>query len=81
MNLASIKIPDWDGTPRPAGEWTLRKAQHVASCHFWTHPMGGEVRLTIDREWHRGSTAVDGRTLLDVALDWRQQFEEKGWRT
>jgi hypothetical protein len=51
----------------------------VASCHFWTHPKGAEARLMIDGEWNRGSTAVDGRTLLDVALDWKQQFEAKGW--
>jgi hypothetical protein len=35
------------------------------------------VRLTIDGEWNRGSTGVDGRTLLDLALDWKQQFEGK----
>jgi hypothetical protein len=58
----------------------LRKGEHVARCAFWTHPKGGEVRLTIDGEWYRGSVAVAGRTLLDVALDWKQQFEAKGWR-
>jgi hypothetical protein len=46
---------------------------------FWTHSRGGEVRLTIDGEWHRGSVAVDGRTFLDLAIDWRAQFAVKGW--
>lgn len=65
--LASIKILEWDGTPRECGEvWTLRKGSRVASRHFWTHPKGGEARLTIDGEWNRGSVAVDGRTLVDA---------------
>jgi len=37
MRLASVNIPEWDGSPREAGEaWTLRKDAHAASCHFWT---------------------------------------------
>jgi hypothetical protein len=78
--LTAINVPSWDGTPRECGEvWRLSKGAHVAVCSLFTHPKGGEVRLTIDGEWHRGSVAVDGRTLLDVALDWKQQFEAKGW--
>jgi hypothetical protein len=46
---------------------------------FNGHPKGGECRLTIDGEWHRGSVAVDGRTLLDLAFDWRDSFVAKGW--
>ena len=78
--VASINIPEFYGEPREVAEaWTLRKGERVASCHFWTHPKGGEARLTVDGEWHRGSTAIDGRTLLDIALDWKQQFQAKGW--
>lgn len=77
---ASINIPEWNGEPRECGVvWVLKKGQHTSCCSFWTHPKAGECRLTIDGEWHRGSTAVDGRTLLDVALDWKQQFRAKGW--
>lgn len=46
---ASVNIPNWDGTPREAGEvWTLRKGSRVATCHLWTHPKGGEAKLTVD---------------------------------
>lgn len=77
---ALVNIPPWDGTPREVVEvWTVRKGTRVATCHFGTHPKGGEARLTIDGEWQRGSVAVNGRTLLDLALDWKLQFEEKGW--
>ena len=72
--------PTVGGITREVAEvWTLRKGTRVASCHFWTHPKGGEARLTVDGEWNRGSVAVEGRTLLDVALDWREQFQATGW--
>ena len=60
--------------------WTLGKGTREASCHLWTHPKGGEVRLTVDDEWHRGEALADKLALLDVALEWRKQFEAKGWR-
>jgi hypothetical protein len=75
-----LKLGRWNGTAIDIGElWTLLKGKRAASCHFWTHPKGGEARLTVDGEWHRGSTAVDGLTLLDVSLEWQKQFEAKGW--
>ena len=59
-----INIPIWNGTPTEVGEeWTLRKGSRAASCHLWTHRKGGEARLTVDVDWHRGSLAVGGRTL------------------
>ncbi len=76
---STINVPPWDGVPREVGEAWVKDAR-VASCHFWTHPKGGEARLTIDGEWYRGSVAIDGRTLLDLALEWKTQFEAKGWR-
>ena len=80
MDGATINLPEWDATPRDMGEvWTLRKGTRVASCHLWTHPKGGEARLTVDEEWHRGEALSDKLGLLDVALEWRKQFEAKGW--
>jgi hypothetical protein len=80
MTNASVTIPLWDGGPRAVGEvWTLRKGERVASCHLWTHPTGGEARLTVDGEWQRGEALSDGLALVDLALEWRQQFEGKGW--
>ena len=35
-----------------------------------THPKGGEARLTVDAEWHRGEAGRNG-----LALDWRTQFK------
>jgi hypothetical protein len=73
-------MPPWSGEPKEAFEvWTLRKHEHVASCHLWTHPKGGEARFTIDAEMYQSSAGVDARALLDLALDWQQQFEARGW--
>lgn len=76
-----INIPPWDGIPKECAEvWALQKGQRIARCSFWTHPTrGGEARLMVDGELNRSSVAMDGRTLLELALDWREQFQGKGW--
>jgi hypothetical protein len=51
----------------------------VASCYLWTHPFGGEARLEVDGLWCRGETHRVGPALLDAALEWKRQFEGKGW--
>ena len=77
--VASINIPQWDGTPREVAEvWTLHKDSRIAHCSLWTHPSRGEIRLSVDGEWHRGEALSDGLTLVDLALEWRKQFEAKG---
>jgi hypothetical protein len=78
--LASVTLPPWTGTPTEAGDvWTLTKGERRACCSLWSHPLGGEVRLTVDGEWVRGETHREGLALLDVALEWKRQFEGKGW--
>ena len=78
---ASISIPEFDGIPREVAEvWTLGKGSRVASCHLWTHPKGGEIRLTVDGEWHRGEALGDGLALVDLALEWKDGFIRKGWQ-
>ncbi|MBA2303831.1 MAG: hypothetical protein H0W08_14525 [Acidobacteria bacterium] len=51
----------------------------MASCHLWTHPLGGGVRLEVDDEWVRGETHREGLKLLEVALSWQKSFASKGW--
>jgi hypothetical protein len=77
---ASFILPPWDGQPRAAGEvWTLRKGGRVAVCEMFTHPYGGEARLTVDGEWHRGEAGRNGLALVELALEWKAQFQVKGW--
>lgn len=76
----SIRIPPWDGQAREVGEvWTLTKGSRLAVCALWTHPSGGEARVTVDGEWQRGEAGRDGLALVDLALEWKAQFQEKGW--
>jgi hypothetical protein len=75
-----INIPEWDGRVRQVAEvWTLRKGARVAVCALWTQPKGGEARVTVDGEWQRGEAGRDGLALTDQALDWKTQFQAKGW--
>jgi hypothetical protein len=68
------------GRPRECGElWTLRKGKRVASCRLWTNPLGGEVRVEVDGEMIRTQADRDGLALVNLGLEWRQQFETKGW--
>jgi hypothetical protein len=77
---ALIKVPEWDGHPREAAEvWTLRKGARVAVCTLWTHPKGGEARLTVDGEWRRGEAGRDGMALMDRALERKATMVQKGW--
>jgi hypothetical protein len=77
---ASINLAPWDGCPRQAGEvWTLHKYGRVAVCHLWTHPSGGEARLTVGGEWNRGEAGRNGLALVELALEWKAQCIEKGW--
>ncbi|MEO7891214.1 MAG: hypothetical protein ABIW19_14545 [Vicinamibacterales bacterium] len=75
-----VNLPLWDGHAREMGElWTLRKGSRVATCHLWTHPSTGEVRVTVDGEWQRGEAGRDGLALVELALEWKAAFIEKGW--
>jgi hypothetical protein len=77
----SVNLPEWDGCKRVVSElWTLRKGSRVAVCTLWTHPIGGEIRVTVDGEMQRTEAKRDGLALVDLALEWRKQFEGKGWR-
>lgn len=80
-DLASINLPPWTGTPKEAAEvWQLKKGQRIARCSLWSHPLGGEVRLEVDQLWCRGETHREELALLDTALEWKRQFEGKGWK-
>jgi hypothetical protein len=75
-----IRIPQWGGRARNVGDvWRLSKGPRVAVCAFWTHPTGGEARITVDGEFQRSEARRDGLALLDLVLEWKRQFTEKGW--
>ena len=52
----------------------------LAVCNLWTHPIGAEFRTTVDGEMVRTQAGRDGLALVDLALEWKQQFQGKGWK-
>jgi len=76
-----IEIPEWDGRAKEAGEvWRLRKGKKEAVCTLWTHPNGGEVRLKVGPELWRFESRGDAATATELALEWKWQFLDKGWK-
>jgi hypothetical protein len=76
-----VNIPQWNGRPYDCGEvFRLQKNGHEAVCTLWSHPIGGEVRVLVDGELWCSEAKRDGAALVDLALEWKQQFEAKGWQ-
>ena len=77
----TANVPPWDGTPREAFEvWRLSKDGRHTVCAVWTHPIGAEARVSVDGELRRSEAKRDVMALVIAALDWKAQFQEKGWK-
>jgi hypothetical protein len=77
---AFVNLPEWDGRAREIAElWSLRKGTRVAVCSLSTHPIGGEIRVTVDGEMQRTEAKREALALVDLGLEWKQQFNAKGW--
>lgn len=76
----SVNVPQWTGEAREVSEvWRLRKGTRLAVCTLWTHPIGAEARVTVDGELHRSQAGRSGLVVVELALDWKERFQEKGW--
>lgn len=75
-----FEMPEWDGRPREAGEvWRLRKGSWKAECTLWTHPIGAEVRVSVEGELLRCQAGRDRVALIDLGRVWNRRFVQKGW--
>ena len=75
------QLPSWNGTAKDMGEvWTLHEGSRMATCRLSTHPIGGEARVEVDGEMHRTQAGRAWQPLIDLALEWKAQFERKGRR-
>jgi hypothetical protein len=70
-----------DGTQRKqALLWTMTKGRNKrARCALWSHPLGWELRLTVNGELVRSQAYRLEDALLRNLADWRDQFAAKGW--
>ena len=71
-----------DGTPREqALVWQMRKGQRSARSALWSHPIGWELRVTVDAELVRSQAHRLADDVVRDLASWRDQFVEKGWRS
>ena len=76
----SFNIPEYYQRPKLVSRvWQLRKGKRFARCELWTHPIDGEIRAEAAGEFVRSEAGRDGLALIDLAMQWKAQFEEKGW--
>lgn len=73
---------DWrTGQPKLLDDlWTLRKDRREAACVLVGHPLGAEIRVSVDGELQRSQAFRNGADAIALADEWRGAFEAKGWR-
>jgi hypothetical protein len=55
------------------------KGRKFAECRLWTNPMGAEIRVEAGGEFVRSEAGRDPIALVEAAMTWKAQFQEKGW--
>jgi len=60
--------------------WKLTKGSRVAVCTLSNHPIGAEIRCDVDGDLRQSQAGRDGLALLDLANEWKRQFQKKGWK-
>jgi hypothetical protein len=60
--------------------WRLRKGQREARCSVAPHPLGFELRCTVDGEMLRTQVYRDAGSLELDAIAWREAFKTTGWQ-
>jgi hypothetical protein len=81
MTHGSFNVPEYRDRPQPFEQiWHLRKGRKTTACSFWTHALGAEIRVEIGAELLGSEAGRDPSALFGLAMTWKQQFEEKGWK-
>jgi hypothetical protein len=70
----------WDGQAREVALlWRLSKRAMFAECRLWTNPKRAEIRVEAGGEFVRSEAGADPLALVETAMTWKAQFQEKGW--
>jgi hypothetical protein len=56
-----------------------QERREVRECHLWTHPKRAEVCVEAAGEFIRSEAGADPLALVELAMIWKAQFQEKGW--
>lgn len=59
--------------------WRLEKNGRQAICVLVGHPLGQEVRVTVDGDFKRSAVFKDSKEMIDTMDEWRRLFEANGW--
>jgi hypothetical protein len=75
-----FNVPTWDGQARDVAlVWRLTKGRKHAECRLWTNPLRAEIRVEVAGEFVRSEAGSDPIVLIELAMTWKAQFQEKGW--
>jgi hypothetical protein len=75
-----FNVPTWDGQARDVAlVWRLTKGTKHAECRLWTNPRGAEIRVEAAGEFVRSEAGRNPLVLVETAMAWRAQFQQKGW--
>ena len=72
----------WNGQPEALRElFTLTKAAGVrARCVLWSHPLGWELRLDVNRTFVRSQVTRGSMEADTTAVEWRAAMVDEGWQ-
>lgn len=86
MPTTTTRREFWNGDPErlPDG-FTVTKTKDgrtlTAVCEVWTHPIGWELRLQVDREgFLMSSVTRSGAQMITRVEEWHTAMLAKGWR-
>lgn len=84
MPLDILQRYDWHGETIKQGD-AIRMAKGIggqerqAVGELWSHQLGWEIRLFIDREWHRSKVCRSQEEVFTTINEWKAALVEKGW--
>jgi hypothetical protein len=81
MNDSLLTRPMGRHAARAGVALAVAQDRRSAGCALWSHPIGWELRVTVDAELVRSQAYRQADDALRDLDDWRQQFAGKGWQT
>jgi len=70
----------WSGPQeRLATAWTLFHQHRTAECAMWSHPLGWELRLTVNGSMIQTQITHSYKQVVEAGTAWRRMFRDAGW--
>ena len=74
-----FNIPAWDRRARCRSSGDSRSRGGTRRAASGRNPLRAEIRVEAAGEFVRSEAGRDPLALIDVAMTWKAQFQEKGW--